>query len=129
MLSIQPMGTGGDDREPRAQYVAIDDEWRTNVKDALKELGWTQQDLARRAGIAKSTLTYLLNGTVGSTSAALRISELLHLPPPGFGDLQTWRALQWLRKLRAHAPDTYLKVLDGIRRQHALIDVEPENSR
>lgn len=37
-------------------------QYRKNIKDMLKELGWTQEDLARRIGISRVALSYKMRG-------------------------------------------------------------------
>ncbi len=54
----------------------------TRLKAARKAKGWTQQDLADKAGLTPAFLSYLENGTrSGSLESLLKLAEALNVEP------------------------------------------------
>ncbi|MDH7641057.1 helix-turn-helix transcriptional regulator [Sphingomonas oryzagri] len=52
-----------------------------SLKDARAELGWTQAELADRAGVSRKTINTVENGVfVPSTILALRLARVLGRP-------------------------------------------------
>lgn len=54
---------------------------KCNIKEYREVLGWTQEQLARKSGVGRSTISEAESGRhVPSLEAALRISEALEVP-------------------------------------------------
>lgn len=66
------------------------DNFAVNVREQLKERGWTAPELARRAGVQPKTINNILNGRHATQSDVLhKIAKAL--------DLELWQ--MWLPKL------------------------------
>jgi transcriptional regulator with XRE-family HTH domain len=53
--------------------------WRDGIRALLKERGMTQQELARRAGISRSTVLHIVKGGHCGTDTLERIAKALEV--------------------------------------------------
>lgn len=61
---------------------AVDETWRERVEARLVERKWSRADLAREAGIGRSTISDLLNGKTNECVDLERIHRALGWDPP-----------------------------------------------
>jgi transcriptional regulator with XRE-family HTH domain len=68
---------------PRSgQAHPVDDAWRARVEAELKKRGWSQADLAREIGAARSVISNLLSGLVKQSPYVPDIHAALGWTPP-----------------------------------------------
>lgn len=66
----------------RGHAYQITASWQDDVRRRLAELGWSQAELARRAGIRPPSLTALLKPGAIQTTAMPAINKVLGFPAP-----------------------------------------------
>lgn len=68
--------------ERKTAKLPVTDEWRERVIAARKAADLSQQEMARRLGMAQGTYSRLELGQVAASRQVLRISEIVGVAPP-----------------------------------------------
>jgi transcriptional regulator with XRE-family HTH domain len=99
--------------------------WRDSIRALLAERGMTRQELARRAGIARSTVLHVLKGGHCSTETLERIARALGVditelftPPLDLGLRRDRMIAAVLRELSDSVSAAVLADLQHRRRRH-----------
>lgn len=92
--------------------LPVTDEWRERLVAARKAANLSQQEMARRSGMAQATYSRLELGQVAASDRVLRISEIVGIAPPRVvvDEFEN----EWLRlgqALRARSPRLFRRAL------------------
>lgn len=89
------------------------EEWRARVRNARKEMGLRQSDVARKLGVKQSSVSDLEAGNTLTSDLVLPLSRLLKVDPPRYEDVDEFTA-RWRRVeavLREQSPELAEQVL------------------
>jgi lambda repressor-like predicted transcriptional regulator len=77
--SLLDMADAEKQKRPPGRHATVDDEWKNEVRAALKRKGISRADLAREVGVTPSAITVLLRPGTSETRLAAKIARALDL--------------------------------------------------